>query len=632
MIKRIAILWIVGAFALATFTACQNDADTVSSIDAAVAASAATSLAVVNGGSTVGAAATSSATAGSDVMFVTAVLAENSQPPEGAADAAVDSAAAAQITLNGDSITVDGAGVTVDGSTATITAAGAYSIRGSLADGQIIVDTSDEKPVQLILNGADISSAASAPIYVVNAKEVVILLVDGTENAVSDAATYVYADPADDEPNAAIFSKADLTIAGSGSLTVTGNYNDGIASKDGLVIGGGAITVNAVDDGIRGKDYLVIEDGSVTVNAGGDGLKSDNEEDAAKGYIAVENGVIDVTAGGDAISAQSDVLIRDGRFTLTSGGGSSARISADTSAKGIKGLVSVTVDGGVFTIDSADDAIHSNDSLTINGGDFTLATDDDALHADASLTINDGIIRITQSYEGIESASITINGGDISLVSSDDGINVANGNDGSGMGQGMQPGGRPGRGGAASQQTFTYTGSNYLYIHGGVIVVEAGGDGIDVNGAIEMTDGLVIVNGPVENMNGALDYDGGFTISGGTLVAAGSAGMAQAPGAYSSQNSLLLNFPSALPVGTVIHIENGDGDDLLTMAPLKTFQSLVFSSPDLDNGVDVEVYYGGSATGSATGGLYLDAVYTPGEEIASFTIANVVTQVGNSYR
>ncbi|HSN78151.1 MAG TPA: carbohydrate-binding domain-containing protein [Anaerolineae bacterium] len=631
MIKRMTSMLLVGAVALSMLAACQRDADSTSSGSAQVEAAVESSAAAVNVVANIAQNTAASAAVAVPTISVAAALAENSQPRDDAAVTAVEDAMAVQIELAGDKITASGDGVTIDGSTATITADGTYSLSGALSDGQIVVDTQDEALVRLILNGVDINSAASAPIFIANAEAVEIVLADETVNTVSDAAAYVFADPADDEPNAAIFSKADLTISGSGSLLVMGNYNDGIASKDGLVIGGGAITVNAADDGIRGKDYLVIEDGQITVTAQGDGLKSDDEEDATKGYIAVENGVIAITAGGDAIIAQTDVLISDGQFTLTSGGGSNSRVDATTSAKGIKGLASVAIDGGTFVIDAADDAIHSNDSLTVNGGDFTLATGDDAMHADATLTINDGAINITGSYEGIESAVITINGGNIDLISSDDGINVAGGNDGSGMAGGMQPGGRPGRGGPG-MDAFTYTGNYYLYIHGGAIVVEAAGDGIDVNGAIEMTGGVVIVNGPTANMNGALDYDGGFSISGGYLAAAGSAGMAQAPGSSSSQYSLLLNFPSTLPAGTLIHIQTSAGETLLTIAPSKTFQSIAFSSPALEQGDAIEVYYGGSATGATVGGVYLDGVYTPGDQIASFTVSNVVTQVGNSYR
>jgi len=537
-----------------------------------------------------------------------------------------DAASAIPITLNGNTISSDAANVKINGSTATITDAGTYSLSGSLTDGQIIVDTQSEQAVQLILNGVNISNSASAPINIVNAKKTILILADNTENIISDATIYVFANLETDEPNAAIFSKGGLTIAGNGSLTVSGNYNDGIASKDGLVIASGTITVTAVDDGIRGKDYLVVKNGSLTVNAGGDGLKSDNEEDAAKGYISIENGVFNVTSGGDAITAQTDVLITAGDFTLTSGGGSATGVSDSVSAKGIKAVANLNIDSGFFTINSADDALHTNGNLVINTGTFAVKAGDDGMHADATLTINGGDINITESYEGIESAVITINNGSIHLTASDDGLNVAAGNDGSGM---QGPGGKPGGGQA---DTFNYTGSNYLYVNGGYIVVDARGDGVDVNGAIEMTDGILLVNGPTENMNGALDYDSGFKMTGGFVVAAGSAGMAMTPGSYSSVNSVLVYLTSSQPAGTLFHIQNSAGEDILTFAPSKDYQSIAFSSPKLVTGETYTISVGGSSTGTVTDGLYQGGTYSSGTEFETFTVSSVVTTVGTGGR
>ena len=562
------------------------------------------------------------------VETVDEVLAENSKAHAQESDYIWDSSTAVTITLNGSSISVSGAGVSVEGTTATITAAGTYLLSGKLDDGQILVNTDDEEIVRLVLDGVELNSSTSAPINIQVAEQVQLVLAVGSQNTVSDGPGYLFENPEDDEPNAAIFSKADLTIYGSGSLLVNGNYNDGIASKDGLVIAGGEIEIHAVDDGIRGKDYLVIQGGSLTIKAGGDGLKSDNEEDAAKGYIAVEAGVIAITASGDAIHAATDVLIKGGEFTLTAGGGSSVRFNQDVSAKGIKGSVLVNIDGGSFNIDAADDAIHSNDRMVINGGSFVIATSDDAMHADATLEINGGIIRVTKSFEGIESAVITINAGDINIVSSDDGINVAGGRDGSGMTQGMGPGGNPGAGRRPGQDAFNYTGDYYLYINGGCIVVTAAGDGMDVNGAIEMSDGVVIIHGPTENMNGALDYDAYFTITGGLFVAAGSAGMAQAPGETSNQPSLLVNFNSTLPAGTLFHVQDSSGNEIVTFSPSKNYQSVAFSSPALMQGTAYTVYLGGSATGSAQNGLYQGGSYSSGSEYTSFTVSGMVTMIG----
>jgi hypothetical protein len=563
-------------------------------------------------------------------------LAENSETHENAEDYVWDSSTETAIVLNGDSITISGDGVSVDGSKATITSPGTYNISGTLSDGQIVVNTEEKQVVRLILNGVDINSSTSAPIDIINAEETIIILADNTENFVSDGASYVFDDPTAEEPSAAIFSNGDLSFSGNGSLTVNGNFNDGVSSDDGVIIAGGTLMVNAVDDGIRGKDYLVVENGNITVNAGGDGLKSDNEEDAASGYILVENGVLNVTAGGDAINAQTDVMIKEGIFTISAGGGSSYRADEATSAKGIKGTANVNIDGGTFEIDASDDALHSNGNITINDGTFTLATADDGMHADSTLVVNGGNIQITNSYEGIESAVITLNGGNIHIVASDDGINVAGGGDGSGFNAdfaqgGRQPGGpgsRPDFGGGPGQDAFAAFGDYHLYINGGYVAIEASGDGIDANGTIEMTDGVVLVNGPTEQMNGALDH-AGFTMTGGYLVAAGSSGMAMAPSQTSSQYSVLIYFESTQPAGTLVHIQNSAGEEILTFAPSKEYQSLAFSSADLVDGETYTIYVGGSSTGTATDSLVQDGTYTPGVQYTSFTVSGMVTTVGS---
>jgi len=163
--------------------------------------------------------------------------------------------------------------------------------------------------VRILFNGVDLHNSSSSPVYIKNAYKTIIVLTDGSNNFVSDASSYSFDSQNEDEPNAAIFSDDNLTIYGNGSLTVDGNYNDGIASKDGLIIKSGTITVNAVDDGIRGKDYLLVKGGNISINAAGDGLKSDNDEDTAAGFITIEGGTIDISSMEDAITAETDVYI-----------------------------------------------------------------------------------------------------------------------------------------------------------------------------------------------------------------------------------------------------------------------------------------------------------------------------------
>ncbi|MFH1153030.1 MAG: carbohydrate-binding domain-containing protein [Pseudomonadota bacterium] len=519
------------------------------------------------------------------------------------------------IALNGTRVDISGSGALADGAIITITSSGTYRITGTLSDGQIRVDAGNEADVKLVLDGAHITCSNSSPINVVKARTVTLELGDLSENIITDSDTYVYEDSEEDEPDAAIFSKADLIFQGTGTLWVNALYNDGIKSKDSLSVQNGTITVISVDDGIVGKDNVVIRGGSVTVDARGDGIKSTNDADTAKGYVSVTGGILAITSGNDAIQAETDAFISGGELTLSSGGGSNTAISGDDSAKGIKAGTGLTVSGGVITVDSSDDALHSNGTILINDGSIAIRSGDDGIHADTSIEISGSDITIDRSYEGIESAAITVSGGTLHIVSSDDGINVAGGNDGSSV----LP--RPGL------NTFTPSGNYFLSISGGYCFVEAAGDGIDVNGSITMSGGIVLVNGPTDNANGALDYDASFSMSGGFLLAAGSRGMAQAPSPMSSQPSVMVNFSSTQPAGRLIHLETSDGKGLFTFAPTKTFQSVVFSSSELTTGSNLKIYQGGTSTGTRVDGLYQNGTYSPGTLYAQFSLNQSVTEV-----
>lgn len=524
---------------------------------------------------------------------------------------------AAAIKLADDATSVDGSGVSVKGSVVTITAAGRYSVSGKLTNGQLVVDTKDAQNVVIEIDGVDITNTTGAAIYVANAEKVVLTLADGSQNIVTDGKSYSFPDDgaqgaATTEPDAAIFSHDDLTINGAGSLTINANYKNGITSKDDLKITGGTITVSAVNDGIKGRDSLAIKDGVLTVKAGGDGLQANNDQDASKGYVVIDGGTLNITAAQDGIQAETMLEVNGGTITLNTGGGSQAGKGME-SGKGLKAGVDILVLGGVVKVDAGDDALNANNAITIDGGELTLTTGDDGIHADKALTLNGGKVEIIKSYEGVESETITINAGDLRMVSQDDGIN---GTDSAAAASGM-PGRQPGPG--------AETGNSHLYINGGYVAVNAGGDGIDINGPIDMTGGTVLVNGPTTNNNGALDYGGAFNITGGFLVAVGSAGMAEAPSATSTQYSLAQTFSSVQAAGTLVHIQSQDGQEIVTFAPLKPYQSVVVSSPDLVKGGAYVVYSGGKSTGAVQDSLVSGGTYTPGQQVASYTLSSVVT-------
>jgi hypothetical protein len=529
------------------------------------------------------------------------------------------------IALSGTGATITGTGAEAKDGAVTITAAGIYVLSGKLSEGQIVVDVQDKGTVRLVLNGVDIHDSDSAPIYVKEAGKAIITLQDGTENIVTDDGTaYVLADASADEPNAAIFSKADLTINGTGKLSVTGNYNNGITSKDNLKIMEGTIRIQAHDDGILGRDLVAVADGSINVKAEGDGVMATNDTDATKGIIAIAGGKFDIQAGADGIQAETTMLINGGTYTIVTGGGNvngevhmeerggprgmaitteattSAEDTESTSTKGLKAGGDLIVNNGTFTIDSADDTLHSNGNIAINGGEIGMATGEDAIHADAQVIIAGGKIDITKSYEGIEGTIITINGGEVHVAASDDGTNASGEN-----------------------------GSNQLNINGGILYVDSAGDGLDANGSVKMTGGTAIVNGPTSSGNGSLDYDGTFEMTGGILVAAGSAGMVQAPSEDSSQYSIVMSFPQTQAAGTLVNLADSAGNSIVTFAPSKEYQAVAISSPDLKEGSYV-LSTGGSTTGSEANGLYAAGTYEGGTKVVEFDISKSITWLNES--
>ncbi|HQF80049.1 MAG TPA: carbohydrate-binding domain-containing protein [Flexilinea sp.] len=572
---------------------------------------------------------------------------------EDAFDAEWSEADAISIQLNGDSISAENESVVIDGTTVTIVTAGSYLIQGKLNDGQIVVNSEDEGPIKLILNNVEITDSKNAAIMIENADKAIIILADGSTNILNDASETANEATDENRADAALYSKADLSIYGSGSLVVNGNYKEGISVKDGLIIGSGDITIQAVEDGIYGKDYLVVGDGRVTVTAGKDGLKSENEDDTSQGFIEIRGGEINITSDGDSISAGTDIRISGGTIHLSGGGGSSVNPNEEISGKGIKASGTIQIDGGTISVDASDDAIHSDTKVIINDGSFSLASGDDGIHADNEIEINNGQILIKQSEEGIESAVITINSGTIDITSKDDGMNASDGSGEERMGPGGSDffggrgmGQRPvDRGQApenmdavqnpiAPQSPDINNGENQsassimLTINGGLIIVNAGGDGLDSNGSIGMSGGTVLVNGPTNSGNGSLDYMGTFDLSGGTVVAVGSAGMAQGSSADSSQNSIMINFDAVQAANTLFSILDQNGNVVIAFEPVKQYQSVFLTTPVLKAGETYTVRLGGTCSGTEQDHLYTDGTVIDGTVYTTFEMAEGTTQIG----
>lgn len=271
------------------------------------------------------------------------------------------------------------------------------------------------------------------------------------------------------------------------------------------------LNINAADDGLSCDDELNITGGTLNITAGGDAVKAspdtgENPDTTSLGNVTISGGTLTLNATEDGIQADGDLTISGGTFHVKTNGGHTTTLTDDSaSCKGFKAGGALTVTGGTLTVDSADDALHASTDVTISGGTLTLATGDDGVHADNDLVIgakgasstSTPRINITASYEGLEGTTVTVYSGDIDVAASDDGVN------------------------AASSTLGERSDKYAISIAGGDLYIDAGSDGLDSNNDISMTGGKVEVYGADAMMDAAIDYDGTFTLSGGTLFGAG---------------------------------------------------------------------------------------------------------------
>lgn len=588
-------------------------------------------------------------------------------------DDSFDRQSAASITLSGSTAQSNGSGVSINNATVTISKEGCYLISGELEDGQIIVDAGDSDKVQLVLDNASIHCSTGSAILVRNADKVKVTLAADSENELSDGTEY---QTDDDNPDAALFSKDDLVINGSGSLTVQGNYKHGIAGNDDLVITGGRLTVNSLSHALRGKDSVAILDGTFVLTSQKDGIQASNTEDSTKGWVQIDGGNFTIQSSGDGIQAETNLSIYDGSFTITSGGGAvngadhtenrgggfgrpggnrpdsansqtspempsqpaesgqtpsempsqpaeggqtpsempsqpaegeqsssgnesdyselifdpddfddTSTDDSDTtvSTKGIKAGNALLIQQGTFVIDSADDAIHSNYSVTIDGGSFQLSSGDDGIHAEAYLNINGGTTTIAESYEGLEAAQIHISGGTTQVSSSDDGLNA--------------------------------TGGSSFELVDGLLVLK------DISSSdTEQTFGG---RGGMFEVEDNCD----ITISGGTLVALGSSGMAQSMEPDDSHATLMVTWDEVQPAGTRLTLCTQQGEILCSLQSTNSFQTAVISTDSLSAGQEVSLYTGGTVNSDSQ--LLTMGTLSDGELLCEVTLAEGVTNISS---
>ena len=513
-----------------------------------------------------------------------------------------------ELADNGITATADTVGIS-DG-IVTIKDEGTYILTGTLSDGQVVIDA-DGKKVQLVLNGVDITSKSSAAIYVKAADKVFITLADKSENKLTTSAEYVAID--DNNIDAVIFSKDDITLNGEGTLAVTSKAGNAITSKNDLKVTSGTYTLEAAGHGLEAKDSIRVAGGEISITSSKDGLHSENSDEADKGYVYIAGGTIDITSVGDGIDASYIVQIDSGKMKIVSGGGSAnapahtqqqpqrdgqrrgrptdGQNSADgqippettetedtVSTKGIKSDSVIFLNNGELDIDSVDDGIHANGSIEVADGTYAIAAGDDGIHADEVLLISGADIDITKSYEGLEGKTITINDGDINIVSSDDGLNAAEGSTNNSMRS------------ASSENCW-------IEINGGSLYVNADGDGIDSNGNMTINAGDIKVDGPSNSGNAAIDFGDGAKayINGGSLIAVGGSGMVEAFDSSSKQAMMSIQVADSNITGEVV-LSDSDGNVIISYTPAKEYNCVQISTAELEKGKTYTLKAGDTTT------------------------------------
>lgn len=538
---------------------------------------------------------------------------------------------AVYVTLSDDGITGETDGVAINGQTVTITEEGTYVFSGTLSEGQIVVDADDAK-VQIVLDNVDITCASSAAVYVKSAEKVFVTLAEGSQNTLRNTDEYVAVD--DNNIDAVIFSKSDLTLNGTGSLTIVSAEGHGIVSKDDLKITGGTYDITAAGHALSGKDSVRIADGTFVLTAGKDGIHSENEDNEEKGYIYIADGDFTITSDGDGMDASNIVQIEDGTFDITAGGGAANSLKThesdmpggpgggmpqngerpdgeDMPEMGEKPdganmpemgekpdgenmpQMGEKPDGENIPQDTttgesgtSTKGIKADGDMYLNGGTYQIDSADDSIHSNANITIADGTYTLATGDDGVHADdALIVNGGTITVTESYEGL------------EGLTVTINDGTIDITARDDGINAAGEKMELNGGYIYILAGGDGVDSNGDLTINGGEIYIDGPSDNGNSAIDYGDRSSayVNGGTLVAIGSSGMAEGMSDSSKQKVLMVKLGEQMEAGDVV-LTDSEGNVIVSYTALKSYDCVIISTAEVESGATYTLTTSGTTT------------------------------------
>ncbi len=558
---------------------------------------------------------------------------------------------AVYVTLSDDGITGETDGVVIKGQMVTITAEGTYIFSGTLSEGQIVVDADNAK-VQIVFDNVDITCASSAAVYVKSAEKVFVTLAEGSQNTLRNTDEYVAID--DNNIDAVIFSKSDLTLNGTGSLTIVSAEGHGIVSKDDLKITGGTYDITAAGHALSGKDSVRIADGTFILTAEKDGIHAENADDEEKGYIYIADGDFTITSDGDGMDASNIVQIEDGTFDITAGGGAANSLKThESDVPGGPGggmpqngerpdgesmpQMGEKPDGENMTemgkrpdgttppekpsqtdqSDTADETA-APDNATDHQSSSAETTEDTTtdesgtstkgIKAGGGMYLNGGTYQIDSADDSIHSnANITIADGTYTLATGDDGVHaddalIVNGGtitvteSYEGL-EGLTVTINDGTIDITASDDGINTAGEKMELNGGYIHILAGGDGVDSNGDLTINGGEIYIDGPSDNGNNAIDYGDRSSayVNGGTLVAIGSSGMAEVMSDSSKQKVLMIKLGEQMEAGNVV-LTDSEGNVIVSYTALKTYDCVIISTAEVESGATYTLTTSGTTT------------------------------------